>query len=662
MPAAPAAPLDVIGVGIDTARHGHRAAFLRPDRRPAAPPLTVLENRAGYQALRDHLERLHQQHPQARFHVRIDAAGQYAANLEHFLRGLPLPLVISIGEPKRNKDYQKAHFPKRTTDDTESQAMARFAVVEQPPATPAVPPPMALLREVASRLHAGVKQTTRAVNRLHNLMARVFPELADLARDFSAGWVLDLLDRYPTPQRLARARVASLADIPYLPQDLAEPLRQAAASSIGSQHGEVAETLVRDLVSQVRHGLRHEEQMRRLLTEAFEALPPSGHRQLLTIPGIGPATAAVLVAKVVAIERFASPEHLVGYFGIFPQEDSSGVTPDGQPRPAGSQPMSHKGNDLVRAYLWNAARSAIQHNPAVRALYRRLTAGGKRGDVALGHCMRKLLHLVHAVWTTDRPFDPEHFPWEGPPETPSALDQPSAPAPAASAPAAAAPAAPATPAAPAVSAAPVTPAALDRDADPDRVAAPAAPSASALPAPTVPAAVAVAANEEAVGHMREVPAGSVVTTASAKGAPPPPPVNRPSARAARPRVDYTFLREQVGMEQVLRHLGVFAQLRGRGQQRRGPCPVHRPAAGCLPTFSVHLGKNVWQCFQTGCEAHGNVLDLWSAVHRLPLYEAALHLAETFGLRRNREEEPVNSGRPRGEPASKNGPVITADDP
>ena len=79
--------------------------------------------------MREQLERLHQQHPQAHFHVRIDAAGQYAANLERFLRGLALPMTISIGEPKRNKDYQKAHFPKRTTDDTESQAMARFAVV-----------------------------------------------------------------------------------------------------------------------------------------------------------------------------------------------------------------------------------------------------------------------------------------------------------------------------------------------------------------------------------------------------------------------------------------------------------------------------------------------------------------------------------------------------
>src|SRR5205809_5813297 len=91
-----ATPLDRIGVGIDTARYGHRVSFLRPDRQPAARPLTVLENQKGYQDLRQRLEQLHRQHPQAQFNVRIDAAGQYAANLEHFLRGLALPLTISI--------------------------------------------------------------------------------------------------------------------------------------------------------------------------------------------------------------------------------------------------------------------------------------------------------------------------------------------------------------------------------------------------------------------------------------------------------------------------------------------------------------------------------------------------------------------------------------
>ena len=51
-----ATSLDRIGVGIDTARYGHRVSFLRPDRKPAAKPLTVMENRAGYQALQERLK------------------------------------------------------------------------------------------------------------------------------------------------------------------------------------------------------------------------------------------------------------------------------------------------------------------------------------------------------------------------------------------------------------------------------------------------------------------------------------------------------------------------------------------------------------------------------------------------------------------------------
>ena len=69
-------------------------------------------------------------------------------------------MTLSIGEPKRNRDYQLAHFPKRQTDDTESQAMARFAVVERPAPTPARPEAFCLLSEIAGRLQGQVKQTT----------------------------------------------------------------------------------------------------------------------------------------------------------------------------------------------------------------------------------------------------------------------------------------------------------------------------------------------------------------------------------------------------------------------------------------------------------------------------------------------------------------------
>jgi transposase len=578
------ASLDRIGVGIDTARYGHRVSFLKPDRKPAAKPLTVLENRAGYQSLQERLSHLHEQNPHARFYVRIDAAGQYAVNLEMFLRSLNLPMTISVGEPKRNKDYQKAHFAKRTTDDTESQAMARFAVVELPDATPAPSAPMILLREVAGRLQSKVKQTTQAINRLHNLLARVFPELATLTDDISVGWVLRLLDKYPTAERIAGAQFASLEKLPHLCGEQAQALHQAAKQSVASLRGDLAEALVRDLVTQVRQCQKAEQHLHQLLVAAFADLPASPHVQLLTIPGIGEATAAALVAKIVDIDRFATPNHLVNYFGVFPEESSSGVDKHGKPLPPGTLVMSRKGNDLVRSYLWNAARSAIQHNPAIRALYHRLRAKGKRGDVALGQCMRKLLHLVYTVWKTDRPFDKNHFPWEGSSDSQSSTTAP----------------------------------------------------------PSAETDTTLSANEKAVGHKRGLPAQEVVTTATPTLESAPPLVKPAHQRtsAGRPKVDFAYMREQVTIQQVLEHLGFCASLRGRGQQRRGPCPVHSQPADAERTFSVHLGKKVFQCFHADCALKGNVLDLWAAIHRLPLYGAALHLAETFQLARNREEEPV----------------------
>jgi hypothetical protein len=147
----------------------------------------------------------------------------------------------------------------------------------------------------------------------------------------------------------------------------------------------VAEALVRDLVAQVRQTQRAEDQMRRLLTDAYAALPASAHRQVVTIPGIGVATAAALLAQAVDIHRFATPAHFVGDFGIFPEENTSGVDKFGNPLPPGTQRMSPKGNDWVRSYLWNAARAVI-------------TTDGKKSLDFHRYIFSALFRLIHETF------------------------------------------------------------------------------------------------------------------------------------------------------------------------------------------------------------------------------------------------------------------------
>jgi DNA-binding transcriptional LysR family regulator len=192
-----------LGVGIDTARYGHHVSFMNADRELVSPPLEISESTAGYEKLAQRLQPLSRKYPQAHFHVRLDAAGQYATNLEKFLRGLDLSIRLSIGEPKRNKDYHRAMSPKLKSDASESLAMARFAVVERPLATRETPEQILALHEIAGRLESQVKTCTQAINRFHNLLSRVFPELALIATNLAANWVLALLDKYPTPARIA---------------------------------------------------------------------------------------------------------------------------------------------------------------------------------------------------------------------------------------------------------------------------------------------------------------------------------------------------------------------------------------------------------------------------------------------------------------------------
>lgn len=95
-----------------------------------------------------------------------------------------------------------------------------------------------------------------------------------------------------------------------------------------------------------------------------------------------------------------------------------------------------------------------------------------------------------------------------------------------------------------------------------------------------------------------------------------------------PGIDYQELRQQVSMTQVLDLIGFQPSWR-RGPQLRGRCPIPDCPSTSRRTFSVHLVRQGYHCF--ACRSHGNALDLWAAVRRLPFHEAALDLCRTLNL-------------------------------
>lgn len=118
---------------------------------------------------------------------------------------------------------------------------------------------------------------------------------------------------------------------------------------------------------------------------------------LESVPGIGPATSARLIADLPELGRLSGRE-IAKLVGVAPLNDDSG-THRGLRRIWG-------GRAVVRNALYMATLVATKHNPVIRAYYRRLQALGKPTKVALIAAMRKLLTILNAMLKTQTPWSP----------------------------------------------------------------------------------------------------------------------------------------------------------------------------------------------------------------------------------------------------------------
>jgi transposase len=121
---------------------------------------------------------------------------------------------------------------------------------------------------------------------------------------------------------------------------------------------------------------------------------------LTTIDGVGPLTAACLIAELGDPARFRSAGAIASYVGVAPRLRQSG-----KKRFSGS-PTIPFGNARLRRALWMVVLNAVRCNPWLRQYYERLRAAGKPGKIA---AMRKLLTAVWSVATHRKPAVP-HFP------------------------------------------------------------------------------------------------------------------------------------------------------------------------------------------------------------------------------------------------------------
>jgi transposase len=207
------------------------------------------------------------------------------------------------------------------------------------------------LRTLSKARERLLRYSVSAKNSLHAALDDYFPELHELFWSMGSRSLWTILDLCPFPQDVMLMEVSTLQDLIARSSrkktgsiHKAEKLIEAAQKSIGvKQIGNADRYRVQMCLEEVKRTVLSlkdiDKQLKLLLKETTAA------SYLMSIPGIGPLSAAVFLGELGDPAHFHNARQIVKYAGYDPQESDSGSR-------IGRKFISKKGRWLLRKYLF----------------------------------------------------------------------------------------------------------------------------------------------------------------------------------------------------------------------------------------------------------------------------------------------------------------------
>jgi transposase len=383
-------------VGIDIASEKHVVAVVDEAGGVLVKPTGFGEDAGGYGRLFELLGTA------GEVLVAMEATGHYWKNLfaELAARGFPVALL----NPVRTRRFAAEDLERTKTDAIDALGIARFAQQKRPAVTRLTDSVTDEIRELVRHRERLVQDFGDRTRQLHRLVDLGFPELKRFIHTLDSQLATAVLHEWPTAEAFLGLPWKKLAKFRYdgvhiVGDELAKSIVETAKVSVGRHHGYAYRIQVQDTCEDLDLLRRR---IKRLDGDIDTKLGDHEVGSLLTtIDGIGPTTAARIIAELGDPADFRDAAAIAAYVGVVPALKQSGKRTVSR---AGLTPI---GNARLRAALWMPTLTAVQKNAWLKAHYQRLRARGKLPKVALVACMRKLLTAVYSVAKHRRPFVPE---------------------------------------------------------------------------------------------------------------------------------------------------------------------------------------------------------------------------------------------------------------
>ena len=386
-------------VGIDVAKRNHEVTVITSEGQVVCKAVRISNTCTGYNRMMERLGKL--TNLKGQFIFAMESTAHYWLALYTRLKKNGYQVVIL--NPIQTHTMREMFLRKSKTDAKDSLVIAevirfgRYAASNVPQEKLLALKELCRNRSYLMDLASDLKRKTVA------LLDRVFPEYETQFDSIFCKSSLAVLNKYPTPQKLANANLSKLTEILWTSSNghfgewKALEMKALARNSFGIADCEGAYSALILLMLEQIHTL---QEKCGALEAQIGALLQQFDTTLTTIPGIGAILAATILSEIGDISRFSSADKLAAYIGVDPAVNQSGEFVGTHVH------MSKRGSPYLRRAVWMASVGAVQRDPMFKAYYEKKAAEGLRYMSIIGHVTKKMTAVIYAIMRDNKAYVP----------------------------------------------------------------------------------------------------------------------------------------------------------------------------------------------------------------------------------------------------------------
>ena len=381
-------------IGIDISKYKHDCCIISAADQKVVSKVTIKNNKAGFNEL---LTIIHSLTNPADIRIGFESTAHYALNLELFLENSLLTFMEV--NPVLISEYKKSKTLRRTkTDSVDCESIARWLMtVEYKPHSKGFYHAYSLksLTRLRDKL---IRQRSFYLIKITNVLDHTFPEFKPFFNERLSKTALYLLENYGSAGKMARMNSASYEKLRSLSRGKFSPqqflrLKELATNTVGVNNS-IFDVELNSLLSLYKSLVKEINTIEKEINKLIEEV----HPHYMSVPGIGPLSAAVIYSEYGDISNFTNPGQMLAFAGIEPGINESGTESHGGK-------MVKRGSSQLRYTLINCCLPLIRFDMTFATYYAKKRGEGKPHRVAITHVAKKLIRVIYALERQDIDFN-----------------------------------------------------------------------------------------------------------------------------------------------------------------------------------------------------------------------------------------------------------------